>query len=120
MSAVPLPSELQPTLFDPLPPIQPVKARKHETVREQFLRFHAQNPEVYARLRDVSLAMRRRGLSHWGGRAAYEIVRFQGLLSTSGGGYKLPNVFAPHYTRLLMEQEPELEGFFKICALRRA
>ena len=113
-------NDMQPTLFDaPLPPIQQVRTRRNETTREKFLRFHTLNPHVYARLRDVSLAMRRRGLTHWGGRAAYEIVRFQGMLSTTGNSYKLPNIFAPHYTRLLMEQEPELVGFFRTCKLRR-
>lgn len=113
--------ETQPSLFDaPLPPITQVRSRHGETTHEKFLRFERANPHVYARLRDVSLAMRRRGLTHWGGRAAYEIVRFQGMISTTGGnGYKLPNVFAPHYTRLLMEREPELAGFFRICKLRR-
>ncbi len=112
--------EVQPMLFDePLPPIQSVRARPQESVHDQFLRFHESNPHVFARLRDVSLAMRRRGMVHWGGRAAYEIVRFQGQLSTSAAAFKLPNVFAPYYTRLLMEQEPELAGFFTICKLRR-
>lgn len=110
---------MQPMLFDALPPIVKTKAAKRETIREQFERFHAANPHVYLRLRDISLSMRRRGVKQWGARAAWEILRYQGIATNSAEGYKLPNVCVPHYARLLMAQEPELAGFFKTCALRR-
>lgn len=96
-----------------------VKSQPRERIRDYFERFHDANPQVYARLRDISLAMRRRGLEHWGSRAAWEILRYQGIVTNGGDGYKLPNVCLPHYARLLMEQEPELAGFFKTCKLRR-
>lgn len=111
-------SDLQPMLFD-LPPIQRVRADKPLTTRERFEAFHKANPAVYLRLRDMSLAMRRRGVTQWGFRAAWEILRWQGMLSSSDGTYKLPNNLAPHYTRLLMAQEPELAGLFGTRKLRR-
>ena len=123
-------------LFD-LPPIQRVKADRPLTTRERFELFDAANPQVYARLRDMALAMRRRGVARWGFRAAWEILRrrgvarwgfraaweilrWQGMLSSTDGKYRLPNNLAPHYTRLLMEREPELAGFFETRQLRRA
>jgi aminoglycoside phosphotransferase (APT) family kinase protein len=112
-------ADLQPMLFD-LPPIQRVKADRPLTTRERFELFDAANPQVYARLRDMALAMRRRGVARWGFRAAWEILRWQGMLSSTDGKYRLPNNLAPHYTHLLMEREPELAGFFETRQLRRA
>lgn len=111
--------EVQPALFENMPPVVKVAAQPKESIRDFFLRFHKANPHVYDRLRDISIAMRRRGMQTWGSRAAWEILRYQGILTNGGDGYRLPNVCLPHYARLLMEQEPELEGFFRICKLRR-
>ena len=32
--------------------------------------------------------------------------------------WKINNNFAPHYARLIMEQEPDLKGFFEVRELR--
>jgi hypothetical protein len=109
--------------------VRPFIQKKHceampPRVRVQVGHFgalaQASDPAVYARLRDMALAMRRRGVARWGFRAAWEILRWQGMLSTTDGQYKLPNNLAPHYARLLMEREPELAGFFETRQLRRA
>ncbi len=111
-------SDLQPSLFAALEPIRPIAPIKGETIQERFERFHAQNPHVYRRLVEICLTMKRRGLRQWGAKAAYEILRFQGILSTNGDAFKLPNSYTSRYARKIMAEVPELDGFFETRELR--
>lgn len=109
---------LQPGLFESLEPIRPIKGVKGESIQAKFERFHRQNPHVYRRLVEICLAMKRRGLRRWGAKAAYEICRFQGILSTSGDAFKLPNSYTSRYARKIMAEVPELADFFETRKLR--
>lgn len=109
---------LQPGLFESLEPIRPIKGVKGESIQAKFERFHRENPHVYRRLVEICLAMKRRGLRRWGAKAAYEICRFQGVLSTSGDQFKLPNSYTSRYARKIMAEVPELAGFFETRKLR--
>lgn len=81
---------------------------------ERFRRFHAQHPEVYEWLRDKALALKRHGREHYGLRALWEVLRFHTAMGDLGGDYRLNDHFPPFYARLLMQQEPELRGFFEV------
>jgi Txe/YoeB family toxin of Txe-Axe toxin-antitoxin module len=77
-----------------------------------FQKFHRENPHVYRVLRDVALAMRRGGKTHSSLKRIYEDIRDNGI-QANGKPFKLDNNFTSHYSRLLMQQEKELEGFFE-------
>lgn len=98
-------------LFE-IPYILHVPHRKGESWKERFDRFHEANPSVYEALRKMSLWMLSNN-KRAGFRMLYEQLRWSGL-QTHDEPYKLNNNYAPYYTRLLMEQEPELEGYFAI------
>jgi hypothetical protein len=101
-------TELQPTLFE--------GAR-----REAFQRFHERHPEVYAELKRRALAKRqallKEGKEHVKGRIRriWEDMRDEHRLNgDSGEQWKLNNNHTRFYSRLLMEREPELVGFFEV------
>lgn len=85
----------------------------------EFQEFHAKNPEVYEKIVKLCLDMKSRGVTHWSVSAAYEIIRYFGVISVDRQEeYKLPNNLRPYYARMIMEQEKELAGFFGMARLR--
>ena len=89
-----------------------------ETIHDRFLEFHSANPDVYRRL--VELAWEVRGPNkeqpnkeRWSVKAAFEVMRYE-KLTTTGEVWKLNNSFTAPYARLVMDQEPDLTGFFEV------
>jgi hypothetical protein len=84
-----------------------------------FNEFHAANPKVYEKLRELSLDLRRRGHQRAGIGMLWEVMRWQTIIETSSDdGFKLNNNLRSRYARMLMDNEPELDGFFEIRELR--
>ncbi len=83
------------------------------SIQYRFSLFHAENPHVYAQLRDGALELRRAGWKHFGIARLYEGLRYQQAVVTTSDDFKLNNSFRALYARLLMEREPELQGFFE-------
>ena len=81
---------------------------------EQFKAFHAANPHVYEHLRTLALNARRKDITV-GIAMLFEVLRWQYLMATSDASseFKLNNNYRAFYARLLMEQEPELAGYFE-------
>ena len=78
--------------------------------------YHRRNPSVYSKLLELSLRLKRVGASKYGMKALFEILRFNALLQ-SDKKFELNNSYAPYYARLLMKNEPSLDGFFRIRTL---
>lgn len=109
----------QPSLFDAMPRPQPIVRTAvpspiddtHD-LQAAFERFHRDNPHVYETLKVLALRAARKG-QRVGMKAVYEMARWYYTVETDGEPYKLNNSFTAFYSRLLMEQEPELAGFFE-------
>jgi len=84
----------------------------------KFQEFHAENPQVYTALRDRALQLRRKGWNHYGIKAIVEVVRFHRALETTDPDFKLNNNYSSRYARILMDEEPELAGFFQTRELK--
>lgn len=84
------------------------------TLDQQFDAFHAANPHVYSNLRRLALDAARRGRK-MGIKALYEVLRWQYSMNTTDdvSEFKLNNNYTSFYARLLMDQEPELAGYFE-------
>ena len=79
----------------------------------EFEDFHRDNPHVYS----VLVGLARRWVQRHPGRKAgmkalYEVARWEAAFSTTGREFKLANAFTPFYARLIMLQEPGMEGLF--------
>lgn len=114
------PSPLQPTLFEPLPPLRKPDYQKTDTIEQRFNAFHAANPVVYRELRTMALGIKRRGTTRYGIAGLFEVLRYRWSLQTSGDSFKLNNNFRALYARLLMDNEPELVDFFEVRERRAA
>lgn len=116
-------SGMQPGLFDPvvdpdlIPDLRPTVSHNGDerpgSIDERFQVFHRENPHVYSGIVRLCRQMKRSGMSQWSTKAAFEVLRYQWQLHTRDtSGFKLSNDYTAPYARLIMDQEPDLRGFF--------
>lgn len=111
--------DLQPTLFDhevgAMPHLSPTvqPQGKFASLEERFWEFHRLNPSVYHALVRLARQVKAAGRTHFGIGALFERLRFEAALQTWGDEYRLNNNYRSRYARLIMAQEPDLEGFFE-------
>lgn len=111
-------AELQPLLFDHLPPLVRPPSEPRATLQQRFEAFHAANPHVFFQLRRMALDMKRRGVRQYGIGGLFEVLRWRYAVQTQGDEYKLNNNWRSRYARLLMDTTPELAGFFETRELK--
>lgn len=99
-------------LFDPakLEPAEPEPL----TIDERFDLFHAANPHVYNALVRLARQLVDRGHKRYGMAGLFEVLRYRHALTTIDDLFKLNNDYKALYSRLIMEQETDLAGFFEI------
>lgn len=105
------------TLFE-MEPTVAVESSEDASIRARFESFDKQNPHVFEALRRICLDRRLRGMRQWSIKAAWEEIRWYNALKTNGATVKLCNDLHAHYSRKLMQEVPELEGFFETRPLR--
>ena len=86
---------------------------EEDKIAAAFATFHAENPFVYRRLRELALAVRRAGVYRYGISGLYETLRYELHLDAKHDGFKLNNNYRAIYARELARNEPELEDFFE-------
>jgi hypothetical protein len=85
-----------------------------KTAREKFLRFHENNPAVYAEFIRRARKAKARGFTYLSARDIWGVMRWTSAFSGDPQEtYKLNNNYSPFYSRLAMAQEPDLAGFFR-------
>lgn len=88
-------------------------------IEQDFLDFHRKNPQVYTALVGYGLQAKNAGFKNFGFRMCWERARWYFAMHPNPEAeFKLNNNHAAYYARLIMEQEPELAGFFEIRKLK--
>lgn len=77
----------------------------------RFAEYHRENPQVYAELVRFAREARAAGRTRCGIKLCVERLRWESFVS-AGGEFKVNNLWAARYARLIEEQEPDLRGFF--------
>jgi hypothetical protein len=83
-------------------------------IAEQFIRYHEENPHVYHELKRLALQLKQKGHKHYGMKGLFEVMRWHMALYTTDTEFKLNNNYTAFYSRMIMENEPQLEGFFRV------
>ena len=78
--------------------------------------FHIANPYVYCRLRDMAVALAKRGRKKIGIKTLWEVMRWEHWMETDEEP-RLNNDYTSRYARLLMDNEPELRDMFEVRKL---
>lgn len=81
-------------------------------VDQRAAAFHAENPHVYRKLRELARIAKASGATQYGIAGLFERLRWLSQIETQGDPYRLNNSYRAFYARLLMAQEPDLRGFF--------
>lgn len=97
-----------------------VGTTEHEqTIEARFWAFHAQHPDVYAEIVRRAHLAQARGL-RVGIRTIWEAMRWDYTIERGAEAYKLNDHFTSRYARLIIDQEPDLSGFFELREIRSA
>jgi hypothetical protein len=95
------------------------RRERERRIQEDFERFHAACPEVFAlycRFAEELLAAgHTRGSSDW---ILGRIRWFYKVDSPRPGGFKINDHFTSRYARLLIRTDPRFKGFFELRELR--
>lgn len=88
--------------------------KTRDPIQVRFLEFHGKNPAVYERLVRLARQAKERGKSRISVKMLYEVVRWYHFLETEDetAVFKLSNDYHSRYARLIMKQEPDLDGLF--------
>ena len=93
-----------------------------DDIDKRFIRFHEENPHVYSTLVQEAVKLRGQGWKHFGLKCLYERARWLITMKTripdDMEPYKLNNNYTSRYARLIMKQEPDLKGFFRLRKLK--
>lgn len=80
---------------------------------QKFRQYHKDNPHVYVQLRSLSFQAMNRGFACYGIGALAEVIRWN-RGPTKSDDFKLSNSHRACYSRMLMQYEPSLRGFFRL------
>lgn len=90
-----------------------------DEIQAAFEVFHKKHPEIYSHLVAAAQTMRARGRKRCGIKALWEYIRWNFYIGgTAAGGFKLSNNYHSRYARLIVQQEPDLDGFFEFRQLK--
>lgn len=90
----------------------------HDKIQNDFEKFHSANPLVYQLLVSSALRVKARGYKQYGIKTLYELVRWHHDINVGpNNAYKLNNNYSSRYARLIMDNVPQLEGFFRLREL---
>ena len=75
---------------------------------------------MYEGLVRLARELTAQGRARVGIKMLFEVLRWQHALRTTGDEFKLNNNYHSHYARLIMSQEPDLDGVFETRRLHVA
>ena len=100
--------------YIPVPPQQ-------DTIQHRFEKFHEANPHIYARLVEAARRLKAAGKTKIGiGHLVEDCIRWAEERTNTGETWKISNDYRSRYARLIMRQEPDLNGIFEIRQLEAA
>ena len=96
---------------------EPPDAR-NDHIQARFETFHAKNPQVLERLVERARFLKRRGRQRIAVAEIWEWLRYEASKDVeSGERFRVSNDFRSRYSRLLLHDYPEFEGFLMIREL---
>jgi hypothetical protein len=101
-------------------PSRSTRRSARPAISERFWEYHTAHPEVYGLLVKLARDVKARGKMRYSMKAIFERARWHYHIERGEDGFVLNNDFTSHYARLIMKQEPDLDGFFDVRELRSA
>ena len=84
-------------------------------LKNNFLAFHAANPQVYEEFDRIARTLIGRGWKHYSSDGIGHIIRWERRISIEGTHqFKMNNNHMAFYARMWLEDNPEHGGFFRL------
>lgn len=112
------------SFFDDDGPLaEPNRGRAKPSIDAAFAAFDHANPHVYELFKRFAAQAKNAGLTRYSADAILHRVRWHSTVETTGdgSGFKINNNFASRYSRKLVAEHPEYDGFFetRICKTQK-
>jgi len=88
------------------------------TIKESFLKFHAENPHIYEMFKAQVFLAIGKGHKKFAAKMIIEWIRWETFTKTKGNEFKLNNNFAPLYPRMFVQDYPQYGDLFEFRKLR--
>jgi hypothetical protein len=86
-----------------------------DKIEREFNDFHAANPHIYERLVAMANKLKSKGHKRYGIAVLYGVLRYKHDIKTvAADDWKLNNNHKALYSRMIMDKNPHLKGFFEI------
>lgn len=79
----------------------------------KVVKYHEENPHIYAKFEEVTLQTIERGFKHYSAKGVIEIIRWWTAVK-GNTEYKISNEYSPFYARLFEQKHPQHKGFFRM------
>lgn len=90
-----------------------------KTLAQAFWEFERKNPAVYRRLVALARKAKEKGITRYSVDALFHVLRWEIAIETrSEDEFTLNDHHTAFYARLIMDREPDLQGFFKLRTRR--
>lgn len=83
-----------------------------EKTKEDFKKYHKENPHIYKRFVELAYQMKRTGRKYYSSKMLINIIRWETDLK-GGDEFKINDKYQSFYGRLLAYQKPEFLEFFQ-------
>ena len=80
--------------------------------KENFEKYHAENPHIYDYFRRFALMMAERR-EYYSAKCVFHRVRWETTLEGKDDLYKIDDGWISHYARKFMDEHPQYDGFFR-------
>lgn len=86
-----------------------------KSLQDKFLRYHLENPQIYSYFKRYAKQAKEAGFEKYSAKAIFERIRWYITVERKkSDGFKVNNNYTAFYARMLMNKEPEFEGFFEL------
>ena len=85
-----------------------------EVIMLTFSKYDQDNPQVYEYFKRFAFEAKRRGFKHYSAKGIFERMRWHMNVETTGDPFKLNNNYTRDYSRKLVAEHPEFDGFFRM------
>ena len=80
---------------------------------DKFLKYHTENPSIYKKFKELTFTAINKGFEHYGAKGIFEQIRWESQENVKSDGFKVNNIYTPHYARLFAQEFPEHKNFFR-------
>jgi hypothetical protein len=88
------------------------------TIQERFEAFDREHPEIFESLVTMAFDLRKRGFHRYGLKSLFERLRWHFQVERGDEDWKLNNIYTSRYVRKMIQEYPELDGFFETRRLK--